>query len=133
MTPQQFEQSLLAMYVWQEAHEDGLAAMMAITWTIRNRITAAGVQGVGMSWAEAIQDRTEHLATSLLPDTRDPAFEALLRSIEAAYLGKGKDPACGAQFYFNLGADDERDREMILSQPEVHPCVAKVGRYRFFL
>jgi hypothetical protein len=133
MTPQQFEQSLLAMYVWQEAHEDGLAAMVAIAWTLRNRMTAAGVQGMGMSWGEAIRDRTELHSTSLLPDTRDPAFEALLRGIEAPYLGKGKDPSCGAQFYFEMSPDFEPDREMVLSQPVDHACVVKVGRYRFFL
>lgn len=101
---------LLALCAWREARNQGFNGMLAVCWSIRNRVYRSGKTWWGDDWEEVILKPWQYSSfnkndpnASLLPG--DPAADltwgSALACAERAYLGTGVDPTLGATHYYN--------------------------------
>lgn len=107
---QAWELSLLALTIWREGQNQGAAGMLAIGWSIRNRVLRAGKTWWGDDWEEVILKPWQY--TSMMasdpnavklpgdPSIQKPWADALAAA-EAAYSGAGVNPIGDATHYYN--------------------------------
>ena len=93
MTIENFEKSLLFLYIWREASHFGEQAMLAIAYALRNRQRAGWEGG---SWTRVIEhaDRLRYNAVAPntgYPDPRDPIVRRVLARIDTIYDGSAPD------------------------------------------
>lgn len=102
---QAWELSLLALCAWREARDQGQEGMLAVCWSIRNRVN--NPSWWGKSWREVIQKKWQFSSfnhgdpnAELLPATDDPVWPLALDAAEIAYAGQGSDPTLGSSHYY---------------------------------
>jgi len=138
MTGLEFEKSIVALACWREMRGDGVNAMLAVAFVLRNR-ARAGWNG-GSIYQNAIKlnqissmsvlgDRN----TIKYPDPRDPDFQTVLHKIDAIYEGATDQITNGAKYYAVLtDATSGWFFENIVNKPAEHPRVAQIGKTTFF-
>lgn len=137
----------LARLAWLDANEEGLNGMMAVAFTIRNRVRAGWFNG---DWISVLSNHKQYSARiepypSTLPDPRVYSFQCLLQEIDGIFSGQRADditiaaqtvlakPANPALYYARLDQiTSEHFLENIARQPDLHPRVAQVGMMFFF-
>jgi N-acetylmuramoyl-L-alanine amidase len=101
---------LLALCAWREARDQGFNGMLAVCWSVRNRVAKPGKTWWGDDWEEVILKPWQYSsfnpndpnATKLPGDpANDPSWANALACAERAYLGMGVDPTLGATHYYN--------------------------------
>lgn len=105
---QAYELSLLAITVWREARGEGFEGMLAVAWSIRNRVKKPGKKWWGNDWEEVVLKRWQYEANlperpNLLPGDPDvdKSFGMALAAAEDAYnTESGPDPVAGATHYY---------------------------------
>jgi spore germination cell wall hydrolase CwlJ-like protein len=105
-----WELTLLALCAWREARDQGYDGMLAVAWSIRNRVIKPGNKWWGNDWEEVIEKPWQFSSfnandpnAKLLPGdpSKDTSWDNALRAAERAYLGIGVDPTMGATHYYN--------------------------------
>lgn len=105
-----WEMCLLALCAWREARNQGQDGMLAVCWSIRNRVFKAGKTWWGDDWEEVILHKWQYSSfnpddpnAKLLPSdpSVDSTWSNALAAAERAYLGWGIDPTRGATHYYN--------------------------------
>lgn len=106
---QAWELSLIALCCWREARNQGFDGMLAVAWSIRNRVMAPGKQWWGEDWEEVLLKRWQYTSFEktdpnavLLPGdpSTDKAWKDAIDCADRAYLGAGVDPTNGATHYY---------------------------------
>lgn len=106
---QSWELCLLALCAWREARDQGLTGMLAVCWSVRNRVN--NPSWWGKDFEDVIEKKFQYSSFNpddpndkLLPGdpSKDPAWAAALTAAEAAYTGTGTDPTNGATHYFSV-------------------------------
>jgi N-acetylmuramoyl-L-alanine amidase len=104
---QAWELSLLALCAWREARDQGFEGMLAVCWSVRNRVTHP--EWWGHSWVDVIQKKWQYSSfnpddpnAKLLPGDPnvDASWHDALRAADLAYTGYGVDPTLGSTHYF---------------------------------
>lgn len=106
---QAWELTLLALCAWREARDQGAEGMLAVCWSVRNRVLKPGKTWWGDDWEEVVLAKAQYSSfnpgdpnATLLPGdpTKDPSWAAALDAAERAYYGLGVDPSLGATHYY---------------------------------
>lgn len=105
---QAWEVCLLALCTWREARDQGYDGMLAVCWSVKNRVDHPRWWGSG--WIGVIQAKWQYSSfnpsdpnAKLLPgnpSTDAPWMEAL-RAAEMAYTNQGDDPTLGSDHYYD--------------------------------
>jgi spore germination cell wall hydrolase CwlJ-like protein len=134
-----WELALLALVVWREASNQGFDGMLAVAWSIRNRVLKPGKTWWGDDWEEVIlkrwqytsMERSDPNATRVPGDpAKDPSWADALRAAELAYLGDAVDPTEGATHYYNPIA--VRDTPAWVTAAGTR-FVKQIGLHRFYV
>ncbi len=108
--PTAWEFILLALCAWREARNQGSVGMLAVAWSIRNRVMKPGKTWWGDDWEDVIEKPWQYSSfnandpnAKLLPGdpAKDLTWSSALDAAERAYLGLGIDPTGGATHYYN--------------------------------
>lgn len=88
-----FITSILALKAWQDGKDEGLSAMMAISFVVRNRVRAGWYGG---NWLEVLAHMPDVAAkleppTNELPDTRNYAFLQFMQIVDGIFSGATED------------------------------------------
>lgn len=138
LTPEQYIQSMLFHFAWQEGVlHGGSNNMLAVAFVIRNRVKAGWFAG---DWLQVIAHSNDVVGTfkesayNLIPDMRKPEIRQLMSKIPDIYSGLEPDRMTeGALYYGELASIDNKwFQENILSNLMVHKRVATVGPVSFF-
>lgn len=139
MTGIEFEKSIVALAAWREMRGEGVNAMLAVVFVLRNRaragwngssIFANAVKLNQISSMSVLGDKN----TILYPDPRDPDFQTVLHKIDAIYEGAVDQITNGAKYYAVLtDATSGWFFRNIVDKPDEHPRVAQLGKTTFFL
>ena len=138
MTGLEFEKSVVALAAWREMRGEGINAMLAVVFVLRNR-AKAGWNG-GSIYQNAIKlNQVSSMSvlgdknTIKYPDIRDPDFQTLLHKIDAIYEDVPDMITSGAKYYAVLtDATSGWFFENIVNKPLEHPRVAQIGKTTFF-
>lgn len=93
MTGTDFIAGQLALKAWQDGYPEGLNGMLAVAFTIRNRVRAGWYGG---DWLQVLSHHQEYAATlalpsQTLPDIRVYSINALLQEITGIVNGTRED------------------------------------------
>lgn len=104
-----WELSLMALCAYFEAQDQGEQGMLAVCWTMVNRVDTPGVTWWGDDEEDVILKKWQYTAMrvakpldEILPGdpTKNLVWGAALRMAERAYLRMGVDPTNGATHYY---------------------------------
>jgi hypothetical protein len=136
-----FEKAVATLLAWREERSNGPNGMLAVLFVVRNRSKAGWNGG---DWAKIIEGHNQFSSISVLgdsqtveyPDVRDPAFLAILQSVDSVYDDERQDLLTnGALYYADLGKGVTPggwfDRN-ITQDPATHPRVAQIGTTTYF-
>lgn len=105
-----WELSLLALTIWREARNQTNLGMLAVAWSIRNRVMDPKKNWWGNDWEEVMlmrwqytsHEKSDPNAYKLPGDpNKDTSWSVALDVARKAYYGIGVDPTNGATHYYN--------------------------------
>jgi hypothetical protein len=155
MTGAEFLAAELARIAYIDGHEEGLKGMLAVAFTIRNRVNMGWM---GSDWQKVLNSHTKWRAYNSIdvenvPDPRNFAFQNLLQEITGVFYGykdddvtvlkdpMGAAPTIGVsaphrEIALYYGRIDKIDREWFIENisrnTEQHRVVAQVGLLHFW-
>ncbi len=138
MTGLEFEKSVVALACWREMRGEGINAMLAVAFVLRNRANAGWHQHSIYNNAIALNQISSMSVlgdknTIKYPDPRDPDFQMLLHKIDAIYEDAQDQITNGAKYYAVLtDATSGWFFDNIVNKPAEHPRVAQIGKTTFF-
>jgi len=140
-TPQQaYEFGLLPLVAWREAQNQGYAGMLAVAWSIRNRVEHPS--WAGDSYPSVILKHYQYSSFNWTdpnsqkePKAGDSAWPNALRAAMDAYLELVPEPTGGAVNYFDTSLDPmngkpDRRPKWALDGSMVH--TVDVGKLHFY-
>lgn len=135
----EFEKSIVALACWREMRGEGVNAMLAVAFVLRNRAKSGWHNGSiyqnaiklnQISSMSVLGDRN----TIKYPDVRDPDFQTLLHKLDAIYDDAPDMITSGARYYAVLtDATSGWFFENIVADTVNHPRVAVIGKTTLFL
>lgn len=134
----EFEKAIVALSAWREMRGEGVNAMLAVVFVLRNRAKAGWNDGSIYQNAIALNQISSISVlgdpnTIKFPDIRDPDFQTLLHKIDAIYNDAPDQITSGAKYYAVLkDATSGWFFKNIVNKPSEHPRVAQIGKTTFF-
>lgn len=134
---QAWELSLLALCAWREARNQGWDGMLAVAWSVRNRVQKPGKTWWGDDWEAVIEQKWQYSSfnpddpnAKLLPGDpgKDPVWADALRAAEIAYAGYGVDPTLGSTHYHTIQMNPFPDW---VKDPRTE-FMLQIGSHRFY-
>jgi N-acetylmuramoyl-L-alanine amidase len=135
---QAMELALLVLLIGREGRGETYEAMLAIGWSVRNRVTQPRYWGhdwiTVISHPEAYSSMVPPMSDNdpnlrVYPDLKSSKWALVVEAAEAAYTGVGPDPTNGATHYYDRSLDD-RPPAFATDPHSVHTC--DIGDLHFF-
>ena len=139
MTYENYIKAQLVRFCVDEGWDGSINTPLAIAQVLKNRVEAGWSGGDWMKVIATAPDFVGTLRKRPEVEPRDLTFRRILQGIDEIYYGTADDSMVNddqgqASLYYaelhNLNRQWFRDN--ILSDPESHPMIAKVGQINFF-
>jgi hypothetical protein len=139
MTYENYIKAQLVRFCVEEGWDGSVETPLAIAQTLKNRVDNGWGGG---DWIKVIASAPDYVgsipAERVTPESKDYVFRRILLGIDEVYHGTAEalvndDQGQESLYYAQLhNINREWFKDNILSDPESHPMVVKVGQFNFF-
>ena len=127
-----YEFGLLPLAIWREARNQGYQGMLAVAWSIKNRVIKPCWWGV--SFPTVILKKWQYSSFNWndpndvqFPKGNEPDWQDALRAATDVFTNSVPDPTMGADSYFDKSLDSNPPD---WSKTAVHTC--DIGAFHFY-
>jgi hypothetical protein len=139
MTYENYIKAQLVRFCVEEGWDGSVETPLAIAQTLKNRVDNGWGGG---DWIKVIASAPDYVGSipveRVTPESKDYVFRRILLGIDEIYHGTAEalvndDQGQESLYYAQLhNINREWFKDNILSDPESHPMVVKVGQFNFF-